>query len=197
MNQPLSPAKSPPTAQNAIPPDPRGGGALTRATGGGRDGALNSPSEILGSEVFVVSETLLAAVTGMPARAIGNMRVKKLARGRDWELADGTALLAEKSLPLLMQALGLNLTPPELQHLAEQCRSKNAPAQFTAVVCRFPPNPKLLTVKWTEGELERTANLITPKREHFRIGMAVPIRLNPASQRYELARKAPRAKGRW
>lgn len=194
----LSPLASPLTATTEPVADPRGGGALVSATRGGDRNALSSHLEILGSEVFVLSEPLLAAALGLPLRTIGNMRVKKLTRDRDWKLDGITVLMTQKSLPLLTDALGLNFTPAELQLLAEKIRHENAPVEFKALVHKFPANPKLLTVRWVEaGGLERTANIITNRRNNFRNGMEVPIRLNPGTQRYELARPAPRMKGRW
>jgi len=140
---------------------------------------------------------LLASALGVLQRTLASVRVKILARGRDWQMANADVQYAEKSLPPLTRALGLALTPTELEDLAEKSRSTKGTLEFQAVVFRFPPNPKLLTVKWTEDELERTANIITNRRQNFRLNMAVPIRLNPDTARYELARPAPRAKGRW
>ena len=184
-------------AKTSTPPTPRGGGDQAAPTPGGRQSALSSPVEILGSEVFVLNELMMAVALGLPARTLQNVRVKKLARGRDWELDGNTALLTEKSLPVFTLALGLHLTATELDLLAKKSRAASAPVRFDAVVCRLPQNPKLLTVKWTEAGLERTANIITSRRNNFRMGMVVPIRLNPASSRYELTRPAPRQKGKW
>jgi hypothetical protein len=160
---------------------------------------LSSASEILGSDVFTLSEVLLGATLGMPLRTLQTARQKKLRRDSDWKFDKncGTALLCERSLNVLLVELGLNLTLEELAVLAEKCHVEQAPVQFMAKVQKFPPNPKLLTVCWEENGLARTANIITIRRNNFRVHMEVPVRLNPATQRYELARTAPRMKGRW
>lgn len=158
---------------------------------------MSQASETLDLTLYPFSEPLLAVALGVPARQLTNVRVKKLARGPDWELDGGSARLTERALGELIRALGLSLTPAELQLVAEKIRVEKLPAAFTAKVRRFPHNPKLLTVCWKDGELDREANIITAKREHFRLGMEVPIRLDLASQRYVLAGRPPRAKGRW
>lgn len=136
----------------------------------------------------------MASALGAPARNLATLRVKKMARGRDWELDGTTVLLTEAALTTLLALLE---SPVDPRVLAQQCRAPGAPVQFTARVTGFPPNPRLLHVAWREADLDRSAHIITAKRDNFRIGMEVPIRLNPTSQRYELARRVPRMKGRW
>lgn len=194
MTKPLSPPLSPPVAGNA---DPRGGGDAAAATGGGLDTRLSPASETFDLTLFPFSEPLLATSLGLPLRNLTNARVKKLARGRDWELDGGTALLTEPALTELIKAAGLNLTPAELRLVCEKSRREQLPPEFTAKVCRFPLNRRLLTVRWMEGTIDRRADVLVTKRENFRLGMEVPIRLNPTSQRYELAARPPRRKGRW
>lgn len=209
MSKTLSPVTSPPMAANldgsASPAsgaiaarDGRGGGDLGARGGAGVNSALSSPSEILSLEVFPFSEALLANALGVPPRNVTNVRVKKLARGTDWEMDGGTVVLTEKSVAVLAAALGHTLSPSALLLLLDKSRRGPAVVQFTARVSkRQPANLKLLAVTWREGELEQTANVITIRRDNFRAGMEVPIRLNAMTQRYELARPAPRAKGRW
>jgi hypothetical protein len=199
----LSPAESP--ERLAIPPTDaaslagavgRGGGGLRAREGEGGARALSPPPEILGPLVFTLSEPLVATALGLPARTVVSARVKKLARGRDWELMGETAVLAEKSLPLLIAALGLVLTPAELRALAEKSRRPELPTTIAAQVARrWPHNPTLLPVQWREGELPRSAHLVVARRAEFRPGQAVSIRLNPDTQRYELAQR-PQRKGR-
>lgn len=209
MSKPLSPVMSPPTAtsleQSQPPgsagsagPDPRGGGASSARAGVGVNSVLSSSSEILSLESFPFSEALFSNALGVPPRNVTNVRVKKLARGTDWEMDGGTVVLTGKSVAVLAAALGHTLNPSALLLLLDKSRRGPAVVQFTARVNkRQPANLKLLAVTWREGELEQTANLITIRRDNFRVGMEVPIRLNPTTQRYELARTAPRAKGRW
>ena len=199
MNKPLSPATSPPTTPTKVAqPDPRGGGASVARTGEGSNSALSSPSEILDLELFPFSESLSANALGVPPRNVTNVRVKKLARGQDWEMDGNTVVLTEKAVGVLASALNFNLNESALTLLLDKSRRGPATVRFTAKVSkRQPANLKLLAVTWREGELEQTANIITIRRDNFRVGMEVPIRLNPTTQRYELARPAPRAKGRW
>jgi len=195
---PLSPPTSPATATQdgnaATASTPRGGGASTGAGGGGLNSALNRAGETL-SNTFPCSESAFANALQLPPRNVTNVRVKKLARGTDWEIVDGAVMLTEKSLPLLAAALNVALTSTELMTLVEKTRA--VPTLFNARVARFPINRLLLTVTWIEGGLERRADILVNKRDNFRLGMEVPIRLNSATQRYELARRAPRMKGRW
>lgn len=206
MSKPLSPVTSPPTATNApgsasaasARPDPRGGGEQDARAGVGSNSALSSPSEILDLELFPFSESLFANALGVPPRNVTNVRVKKLARGTDWEMDGSTAVLTEKAVAVLATALNFPLPGNALALLLDKSRRGPATVQFTARVSkRQPANLKLLAVTWREGELEQTANIITIRRDNFRVGMEVPIRLNPTTQRYELGRPAPRAKGRW
>lgn len=209
MSKPLSPVTSPPTATNAplldasasaasARPDPRGGGDHDARGGVGSNSALSSPSEILDLELFPFSESLFANALGVPPRNVTNVRVKKLARGADWEMDGGTVVLTEKAVAVLATALNFPLPGNALALLLDKSRRGPVTVQFTARVSkRQPANLKLLAVTWQEGELEQTANIITIRRDNFRTGMEVPIRLNPTTQRYELGRPAPRAKGRW
>jgi len=194
MTKPLSPVKSPPASETATPTTPRGGGGLTNSTPEGEGCALSSPAGILVSEGFDLCESTLASALGVPERALANLRAKKMVRGAEWELDGLTVMLTEKAAIALIAALLPKITPGELDLALKKCGKK---AAFTARVARLPANPKMLTVKWTEGCLERTANIITNRRDNFRVGMEVPIRLNSETQRYELARPAPRQKGRW
>lgn len=206
MSKPLSPVTSPPTATNApgsasaasARPDPRGGGEQDARGGVGSNSALSSPSEILDLELFPFSESLFTNALGVPPRNVTNARVKKLARGNDWEMDGSTVVLTEKAVAVLATALNFPLPGNALALLLDKSRRGPATVQFTARVSkRQPANLKLLAVTWREGELEQTANIITIRRDNFRVGMEVPIRLNPTTQRYELGRPAPRAKGRW
>lgn len=194
MTKPLSPLMSPQSPETSTP---RGGGGSLATGGEGHDGRLSSPAEISVLDGYPFSEPLLAATLGLPPRNLTNARVKKLARGRDWELDGGTALLTETGLTQLVQAVGLTLSPIELQLVLEKCRRDQAPPQFTAKIVRFPLNPRLFTVRWFEQQEERKADILVARRDNFRLGMEVPIRLNPVSQRYELAARLPRRKGRW
>lgn len=179
-------------------PDPRGGGAADARGGEWANSALSSPPEILSLELFPFSESLFSNALGVPPRNVTNVRVKKLARGTDWEMDGNTVVLTEKSVAVLATALGHVLNENALTLLLEKSRRGPATVRFTARVSkRQPANLKLLAVTWLEGEVEQRANLITIRRDNYRVGMEVPIRLNVTTQRYELARPAPRAKGRW
>lgn len=199
MSQTVSPQPSPNPAKTPTPPPtPRGGGGSSAAATGGEGGRLSPASETLDLTLYPFSEPLLALALGVPARNLTNARVKKLARGADWELDGGSARLNERALIELTKAVGLALTVAEFELVREKCRVEKLPPAFKARVRRFPANPKLLTVCWREGELDREANIITAKRNNFRIGMEVPIRLDAVSQRYVLASRPPRGpKGRW
>jgi hypothetical protein len=147
---------------------------------------------------FELSERRLAEALGLPVRQLATVRTKHLKRGADWELADNDIALAEKSAPALLKLLGLTPTPAELAALLQKSRRVELPPIIEATVARFPLNPHLILVKWKNGDpaQEHTANLVVTKRDNFKPGMEVPIRLNTAGK-YELARRTPRQKGRW
>lgn len=203
---PLSPLTSPPTAPNALGKPAtsaatnatgRGGGASVARGGEGHHSALNPGTGNL-DQTFSYSESALADALRLPLGNVTNARVKKLARGTDWELLDNVVALTEKAVAVLAATLTTKPTPAELQLLLQKSRRTALPVQFQARVARRQPaNTKLLAVEWTEDDQPRTANIVTIRRDFFRAGMEVPIRLNSELQRYELARTAPRAKGRW
>jgi len=192
-----SPHMSPTPTDPLAEPTPRGGGGLTAATGGGVPGALHPAREILSLQGFALSERRMAAALGLPVRQLATARTRHGRRGVDWELADNDIGLAEKSLPALTAALGLTLTEAELAALAEKSRRDQLPAVVMAKVLRWPLNRHLVTVAYPNGDgAPHTVDLVVNHREYFKLGMAVPIRKNAAGK-FELARRAPRAKGRW
>lgn len=205
---PLSPLASPATAktearEDARPTDarptsdPRGGGGSTREAGGGHDDALSSGEGILSLQGFDLSERKLADALGVPVRNLASARTKNLRRGADWELANNDIALTGKSAAALAKALNISLTAVELLEAITKSRRVQLDAPFDTKVGRFAANPRLLIVHWKNAAgQECTAHLMVAKRELYKPGMVVPIRLNAAGK-YELARRTPRAKGRW
>lgn len=158
---------------------------------------MSSGKEILGLHGFDLSERKLAEALGVPVRNLASARTKHLRRGTDWELANNDIALTEKSAAGLAKALNISLTAVELQEAISKSRRAELDAPFDTKVGRFPANPRLLIVHWKNAAgQECTANLMVAKRELYKPGMVVPIRLNAAGK-YELARRAPRQKGRW
>ena len=165
------------------------------ASGGGGLEASHPASEILGVKgIFQHSERLLATATGIHTRLFANAR-RRLKQGIDWELVNGEAAYPQKKLTALLALLGVTTTEAEIATLAEKSRLTIA-RPIEAKVSRFYPNPHLLQVRWTNGDRDHTADIIVTKRRRFRLHMTVPIRLN-AHGKYEMARRAPRQRGRW
>ena len=186
---------SPPTSPTSVPTEPpRGGGGSPPPAGGGGQDTLHPVAEILGLKDFPCFESLLATATGLPPRKLAQVR-RQMQQDTDWGLQSGEPAYAEKSVPALLELLGFRLSPSEVAVITQKSRRAKTPP-IEARVSRFYTNPHLLQVRWKNGAGEKTADLIVTHRDRFKPGMVVPIRFN-AHGRYELARRSPRAKGRW
>ncbi len=176
----------------------RGGGGATGEGGGGGVAPTDIPPENSAQRVFLYGEVEVAAATGISVRQLQKSRQKNLRADVDWGLNGLRVAYSLSGLRLILEKLtGRPTQGDELEKLARQTLlpGMTAPDATTrAWVHKTFPNPFLLQVRLGDGSLQM---LRVKETKNFRMGMEGPVRLNPPTQQFELARRLPRFPGRW
>lgn len=156
---------------------------------------------------FIYGEGKLAEATGVAPKLFQTARVEFLKKGAEWELVNnhvaynlyGAALVLEAVLGKDADAaMKEGILEKALLETAPEPEKKEAPP-IIGKVCRLFVNRCMLGVQLEKKAGAKEAEIVSvwvPKRDNFKKGMEVPLRLN-GEGKYELARKLPRFPGRW
>lgn len=189
-----------------------------RPPGGGAIGPEAQEALKNDAEKFAYGELEIAVVTGISQKNLAKKRAKKLREGVHWSLNGLRVAYSAEGVFAIMEAVtgqpraDGEVAKVKIAELQDKTRLRLAtpkkeepagsPNVQTGKVRRFFANPYLMECELPElpgleGIAPTLVTVRVRKTVNFRKGMAVPLRWDAASGRYELARREPRFPGRW